>query len=794
MASPFRIFRKYQKAFLAIAAVLAMVIFVFADLLTSAVFSSRGEGKRRGMTVASWDGGSMTGHEMESLTQRRTWISNFLARLQQTGAQKVRDSGGTPMQPQVPNLILSQNLNMLQVSGGCINTRILSQLAKDAGISISNGQINDYLEALSFGQLSDGQIINLLTRGNKTNQQQQVEQLFAGLRELLLGNTYITSYYSALECVTPEERWQDWRRINERISVEATILPATQFVSKVPEPTELELRQFYDEYKNQVDNTNQWVSGRALPSPDPGFKVPRRVRLQYLLGDIETKTLAIIDDVAEADIVDFYENNKDQMFVQSESTASEVDAEDPAEQPGDEDNNEATEVSDANANESSESPETTESTETSGETGKTTPEVINEEQQSDTPPPDDEGAPVDSSTPADESQSGRRTQQSPFRLAVLQADDSATDSGGGDAGDGPQEETADEASNEDSANEEKPVHYVPLEEVRDLIKRQLARQKAVLQLNEDVDQATSVVQKEYRTYGPDLAEAQELGQEPPSPPENLADLASLAGAKGLAHEKTTLLSQSELAGTEVGKATQSYIGQDKDEQRPGEMVARAMFDDSRSLYEPFLAKDLGNNWFLVVKIEDKPARIPPLDEIRDDVVRVWKLRKAAQMALEEADKIKKEAETSGESLDILLASKPYETETTDMFSWLDFGTTPLEYLQYSPRRPQISDAPPLEAVGLDFMEKAFGLQADQLATVLNHNQSNAYLIRLAKRENTEDELRKQFLAEANSSTAGYIMVQLRFEESHQVLVNQLISRVNLNVDHLQEYFQPLADE
>ena len=44
MASPFRIFRKYQKAFLAIAAVLAMVIFVFADLLTSAVFSSRGEG------------------------------------------------------------------------------------------------------------------------------------------------------------------------------------------------------------------------------------------------------------------------------------------------------------------------------------------------------------------------------------------------------------------------------------------------------------------------------------------------------------------------------------------------------------------------------------------------------------------------------------------------------------------------------------------------------------------------------------------------------------------------------
>ena len=713
MASPFGIFRKHQKAFLAVAAVLAMIIFVFADLLTSAISSSGGENKRLAMTVASWDGGSMAGRELSLLAERRNRISRFLARLQQAGAQRLTESGGTPLQPQVPNLILSQNLNSLQVHGGCINTRILSQLAKEAGISVSDQQINGYLKELSFGQLGGDEIINVLTRGNQANRQQQVEQLFAGLRELLLGNTYITSYYSALECVTPEERWQDWKRVNERISVVATVLPAEQFVSKVPDPTEVELRQFYDEFKNQVGGLKQWAGGRPLPSPDPGFMVPRRVRLQYLLADVGTRHLDLLESVTETEILDFYEKNKAQMFVKGESTASEA-------------------------------------------------------------VPDD--SPQQESKGDEINETGEESSRDDANAKDL--------SGNGEA----------ETSAED---EEKADEYEPLDKVRDLIRRQLAQQKAALALEADIEKAASQLQKEYRFYGPDLAEAKEQGVALPPPPENLTDLAALAKETGLAHEKTALLSQAQLAETFVGKATQSFVGKEEDEedgQSRTEMVARAMFDPSRALYEPFLAKDLGGSWYLVVKTEEQPARVPPLDEIRDEVIDAWKLRQAARLAIEEAEKLAAEAESTSESLDILLAGKPYETETTDMFSWLDFGSIPLEYLQYSPRRPQLSDAPPLESVGTEFMEKAFGLEPGQVAAVLNHDQTNAYLIRLAKRERSKDELQQQFLAEANTSVAGYIMTQMRFEEAHQALVNQLMSRVDLDIDQLPEFFRPSEEE
>ena len=58
MASPFSIFRKHQKAFLAIAAVLAMVVFVFADLFTSWMSSDpRSSGTE---VVTSWKGGKLT--------------------------------------------------------------------------------------------------------------------------------------------------------------------------------------------------------------------------------------------------------------------------------------------------------------------------------------------------------------------------------------------------------------------------------------------------------------------------------------------------------------------------------------------------------------------------------------------------------------------------------------------------------------------------------------------------------------------------------------------------------------
>ena len=101
MAGPFHYFRKHQKPLIAAAAVLCMIIFVFSDALVGIIRSAAGGGgsnRSAKSTVATWDGGSLNERELANLRSRRFFLSEFLRRLQITGAQRVIADGGTPHQ------------------------------------------------------------------------------------------------------------------------------------------------------------------------------------------------------------------------------------------------------------------------------------------------------------------------------------------------------------------------------------------------------------------------------------------------------------------------------------------------------------------------------------------------------------------------------------------------------------------------------------------------------------------------------------------------------------------------
>ncbi len=760
MASPFYYFRKHQKVFLAVAAVLAMVVFVFADLLTSAI-STRGRDPRQSLTVARWDGGSMSGQELGSLVRRRLFISRFLLEIAQTGARRLMENGGTPLEPSVPNFIVPRNTPLAQIHSDCISTRVLSQLAEAAGMFVADDQINNYLRQMSFGQLSGTEIANLLREGNSASGRQAEAMLFGGLQEMLLANSFLASYSSTLECVTPEQRWQDWRRVNERIAVEAAILPASQFLPQTDSPTEMQLTEFYEEFKDNVAGQKQLVVGRPLPSPTPGFREPRRVQLQYLLADVAAHTQKLLDSITAEEIEDYYQRNKRSMFVQQESSETAETSPDTLtmdEMSQDEADEEETDEE--------ETDETGADDETSADSDLNQPaagDPEGDDQPAQQDPQGDE-QPEASGEPAAALESGAN----PFRLVALADEDDEEAAQDGEAA---AEAPEDAVELEDEAE----LAFVPLAEVRDSILRNLAREKAVVQLEALVDKANAQLDREYQPYGLRVAESQESQQAPPAPPENLADLGALARETGLLHEQTVLLSQPALADTFVGKAT--------DAQNQRLSVVQAAFSNL-ALYEPFRARDLDGNWYLVVKIEDVPTRVPPLEEIRDQVTEAWKEREAARLALETAEELATAAAASGKTLDLFLENQPYEVVTTDLFSWLTFGAIPLEY---QPRPPQLGEAPPLIAVGVDFMTKVFALQPDTVASVLNHDQTQAFVLRLASREQSLDQLRQQFLADDNNSAAGYVMSQLRFRTAQQALTEQLRQQVHLDIEGLEEY-------
>ena len=138
MASPFRLFRKHQKAFLVIAGVLAIFIFVVGDAMMGCVGQAGGDRRAPNVVVTSWKGGSLTVQEMNMLYQRRLFISDCLSNLYQEGKYRVESGGETPIPPRVPTFFLNANAKPEAVMARCVEERIFADQAREIGMAVSD--------------------------------------------------------------------------------------------------------------------------------------------------------------------------------------------------------------------------------------------------------------------------------------------------------------------------------------------------------------------------------------------------------------------------------------------------------------------------------------------------------------------------------------------------------------------------------------------------------------------------------------------------------------------------------
>jgi hypothetical protein len=80
--------------------------------------------------------------------------------------------------------------------------------------------------------------------------------------------------------VTPEERYAFFKDKRSEFEVQVLPLSVEAFVDRVKFPGNDKLRPFFEKYKNKEKNP---------ASPEPGFKLPRRVALSWLTGDPNSK-------------------------------------------------------------------------------------------------------------------------------------------------------------------------------------------------------------------------------------------------------------------------------------------------------------------------------------------------------------------------------------------------------------------------------------------------------------------------------------------------------------------------
>jgi hypothetical protein len=794
MASPFRYFRKHTKAFYAVASVIAIALFVFGRGTGSGGGSSNPNQRHANATVASWNGGSINEGQLSAYVQHRLITNDFLRMLfLQGGGQSGYDLPGS-----VPNFVISPN-PMEAVELEVINTEVFSSLATQSGMTVSDNMINHYLEEFGLRRVDSEGIRGILSHMGQKDARSNEAVIFSTLHKLLLAYFYRRAYEDAGAVVLPEQRWEDWRRVNERISLEAAKLPVEEFLDKVAEPTEAQLKALYEEFKEADPDMMVSVGGREMPSPNPAFAVPRRVKLQYLLGSVAERTKKQLDSVTEADIADYYERNKRKEFTKSDMDDSGFDLEAPPTDgpaagagttPADGAGGAASPAGGSSAPPATgeAAPPATNSTPAAGGTAEpATPTTDG------ATPAAPSGATPASPAAATGDQSQSAPRRSPFRMTALQAaadapaSPPATDattapaatgapaSAAADAtpaapattgGETPAVPPADEAKSGEepkdataaAAAAEAKVEYVPLEKVRDEIRETLAREKAVAQLQKEADEAFTKVLLEYNQYGRQVAMAHEQEKEAPAPQEKLKDLKWLADAYGMSLVTTDPLTMRELYDLPVGKATDDQAGR--------MLVTQAVFS-SLEPFEPFLAKELEGNWYVVTKIEDSPRRVPPFEEVRDKVAAAWKRIEAGKLALKTGKDLAAASEKDAESFEAFFKDKGYEVvPQTALFSWRRF---PVDPAMGSP--PELSGVPELKNVGPDFMQAAFALADAKTVALLNFDHSSAYVIRLHSRQYTPEELKKLFLAEENTWMGRFIM-----RREHQQDFSQTVNR------------------
>ncbi len=311
MASPFRVFRKYQKALLAVAGVVLMFVFVVGDSLFSYLGTDRtaaaGEDHEADATAVHWDGGKLTNRELSELVTRRQILNKFLRDVEIEGMRPSAVAGVDPPELRVQRLLAAETPQQ-QVESSVVKTKLFAEAASDSGMKISDDTLVQYLYELGRKNVSPEKMRAMLN--NIGGGRLSINYVIDALREQMLAHNYRISHEFAFETVTPEQRWKAWRRVNDRVVVEAAAVPAEIYLADVKEPTDAELTAFFDKYKER-EAVPDFYGNTEMPSATPGFRIPRKIDLQFIEANYEEFLAKAEAKITDEEVAKYYEDHKD---------------------------------------------------------------------------------------------------------------------------------------------------------------------------------------------------------------------------------------------------------------------------------------------------------------------------------------------------------------------------------------------------------------------------------------------------------------------------------------------------
>ena len=189
MASPFRVFRKHQKALLVVAGVILMFVFVIGDSLMQYIgkgmANEPSERRRPGEVAVRWDGGELTNSELGRLVIERAVVNTLIRSIEQGGREKSFQAGLDP-QPLRVDMIVGPETPQDGVERDVVRARIFADAARAAGMNVSDQYIVNYLQQLGRGYVTTDEIRGLIGQVQIGGRPATVDFVLDALREEIL--------------------------------------------------------------------------------------------------------------------------------------------------------------------------------------------------------------------------------------------------------------------------------------------------------------------------------------------------------------------------------------------------------------------------------------------------------------------------------------------------------------------------------------------------------------------------------------------------------------------------------
>jgi peptidyl-prolyl cis-trans isomerase D len=285
-----------------------------------------------------------------------------------------------------------------------------------------------------------------------------------------------------------------------------------------------------------------------------------------------------------------------------------------------------------------------------------------------------------------------------------------------------------------------PPRYIAFEFVRDSITDILARDKANEELQETFgkirDQEIDKFADLYHNKEDEIAEAKKDGL----PTDKLVlptmtDLSSIAKQYGMKYEATGLIDRKEAETYPV--IFLARAGSNSNSSADSKSFADIIFGPRNQLFESFEMSDFIGNRYLGRKIDDQPAHVAELKEVRDQVVRAWKLDKARPLAKKAAEEYANKLRSLGGQIkELSVDTRPVlDIESVTKFQPGPEIPSPYPGVIPSSRGPSIaSEIRQIPQAGPAILDALFALKPGDVAVETDLSQSTYYVMTLEKRQ------------------------------------------------------------